>query len=372
MKVPQFVPFLDDKEYESIKDCFYTNWFTEGPKSKEFVQKLLDYTGAKYGVLVPNGTLSLYLGLKAMGIGPGDEVLVPDFTFIASATSVHMVGATPVFVDCDKETLQMNVDNCDDKVTKNTKAIMPAHMYGIACDMTKIVKFAKKHKLKIIEDAAQAIGVHWKGKHCGTFGEIGSFSFFADKTITTVEGGLIVTNNKKIYSDLLHLRNHGRVKSGSFVHPQMGWNFRLTDIHSAIGLEQLKKLPQIIDRKRKIFDLYENCLRDKYGIGEDKIKIIKPPADSTFVPFRFAIIPSSRKADLEEHLSRKGVEPRTFFYPMHKQPCFTYLKDRYDLSDENYPNSVYAYEGGICLPTYPSLQDDQIEYICRCIWEYYN
>ena len=252
MKVPQFVPFLDNKEYKSIKDCFDTNWFTEGPKSKEFVQKLLDLTGAKYGVLVPNGTLSLYLGLKAMGIGPGDEVLVPDFTFIASATSVHMAGATPVFVDCDKETLQMSVENCDKKITKNTKAIMPAHMYGMACDMTKIVKFAKKHKLKIIEDAAQAIGVYWKGKHCGTFGTIGSFSFFADKTITTVEGGLIVTNNKKIYNKLLHLRNHGRVKSGSFVHPEMGWNFRLTDIQSAIGLEQLKKLPQIIKRKQKM------------------------------------------------------------------------------------------------------------------------
>jgi len=362
MKVSQFMPFLDNKEYESIKECFDTNWFTEGPKSREFCKRLCDLVGSKYGVLAPNGTLSLFLGLKALGIGPGDEVLVPDFTFIASATSIHMAGATPVFVDCNKDTLHIDISKCQELTTEKTKAIMPAHMYGMSCDMDEVVTFAKKNNLKIIEDAAQTIGVNWNGKPCGTFGDVGSWSFFADKTITTIEGGFLATNDEEIYNKLLHLRNHGRVESGTFVHPQIGWNFRITDIQAAIGLVQLEKLPYIIERKQEIFKIYEESLKDI-----NQIHILKPISGSNHVPFRFSFYCEGHRDELTEFLSNNGVEPRTFFYPMHKQPCFSFLE-----SKDKFTNSTYAFDNGICLPTYPSLKDEQVHYICDLVRSFFK
>jgi perosamine synthetase len=191
------------------------------------------------------------MALRALGIGPGDEVLVPNFTFIASANAVEMCGAKPVFVDI-KEDLHIDIEKCKLSLTRKTKAIMPVHIYGMACNMPEIMEFAKNHKLLVIEDAAQAIGVKWGKKHAGTFGQVGSFSFFADKTITTGEGGLVVTNDKKIYERLQFIRNQGRINRGSFVHPEIGYNFRMTDIQSAIGLSQLEKLPEIIEKKSTI------------------------------------------------------------------------------------------------------------------------
>jgi len=256
MKVNQFAPWVGNDEYQAIADCFESNWITEGPKSKAFSTQLLDLIGAKYGVFAPNGTLALYLGLKAMDIGPGDEVIVPDFTFIASATSVHMAGATPVFVEVNRDNFQIELSHADHLVNDKTKAIMPVHIYGTIADMDAVAQFAKKHNLLVIEDAAAALGVHYKGQHAGTFGDIGTFSFFADKTITTGEGGFVVTSNEEMHHKLLLLRNQGRVDRGSFIHPEMGYNFRITDIQAAIGQVQLAKLPQIIARKEAIKQYY--------------------------------------------------------------------------------------------------------------------
>jgi len=184
MNICQFKPFLGTEEYESIKSCFDNNWVTEGPKSKEFVKCLCNLMNVRYGVLAPNGTLALYLGLRAMGIEIGDEVIVPNFTFIASANAVEMCRAIPIFCDINDD-LQININDCERLLTTKTKAIMPVHMYGMSSNMDDVCEFAKKHNLKIIEDSAQAIGIFWRNKHCGTFGDVGCFSFFADKTITT-------------------------------------------------------------------------------------------------------------------------------------------------------------------------------------------
>ena len=304
-KIPQFQPYLDNKEYESIKSCFDLNWITEGPKSKEFVEKLLLLIGAKYGVLAPNGTLSIYLALRAIGIGPGDEVIVPNFTFIASANAVEMCGAKPVFADI-KEDLHIDIDKCSFLVNSKTRAIMPVHVYGMACNMDEIMNFAKKHNLLVVEDAAQAIGIKWNNKHAGTFGKVGSFSFFADKTITTGEGGLVVTDDKDVYEKLLYLRNQGRIDRGSFVHPQIGYNFRMTDIQSAIGLSQLEKLNEIIEKKSIILKTYKKYL-------DKSIKIIEPPKQSNHIPFRVSIIIPGGSKDLMDFMSKNNIETRTFF-----------------------------------------------------------
>lgn len=368
-KVPQFQPYIDNKEYDAIKSCFDSNWITEGPLSKRFVDKILELTGAKYGVLAPNGTLSIYMALRAIGVGPGDEVIVPNFTFIASANAVEMCGAKPVFVDV-KEDLQIDVDKCIRLVNHRTKAIMPVHVYGMACDMDEVMEFAKNYKIKVVEDAAQGIGITWKGKHTGTFGDVGSFSFFADKTLTTGEGGMVVTNDKDLYEKLLYLRNQGRIDRGSFIHPELGYNFRMTDLQSAIGLSQFEKLPEIIEKKSEILKTYKNLLNPK-------IKIIEPSENSNHIPFRVCIIIPNGSQKLMEYMKENGIETRTFFYPLHKQPC--YMKKKKTLfekiffeknNDKEFEVSIRMYNEGVCLPSFVSISQEQISFICQKINEY--
>jgi len=326
MKVPQFSPWIGKEEIQAVAEAISSNWITEGPKSQLFSQKLLKLIGSQYGVFAPNGTLALYLALKAIGVGSGDEVLVPDFTFIASATAVEMAGAKPVFVDVNRHNFQIDLFGADKLISKKTKAVMPLHIYGTVVNMDRVLKFAKKHHLLIVEDAAQAIGVHWKGKHAGTFGDIGFFSFFADKTITTAEGGFIVTNKKKIYEKLLYLRNQGRIDRGSFIHPRIGYNFRLTDIQSAVGLAQLKKFRLIKKRKLYLLRLYQKLLQDVPGIT-----FLKPEPGAEWIPFRVGIL-CAKARELMLFMTAKGIEPRTFFLPLAPTTMFYLLKRRQKFS----------------------------------------
>ena len=367
MRVSQFEPSIGVEEYQAIQQCFDTKWITEGKLCNEFSEKLLDLIGCKYGVFANNGTLSLYMALRSLDIGPGDEVLVPNFTFIASANSVIMAGATPVFVDVEEETLHIDLEKAQRQITEKTKAIMPVHIYGTSANMKKIVDFSEKNDLKIVEDAAQAIGVNWQGNHCGSLGHIGSFSFFADKTITTGEGGFVCTNDEKVYEKLLYIRNQGRINRGSFVHPEIGFNFRITDIQAAIGLVQISKLPQIINRKLQILDMYKNSLQ-----CIEKIKIHQPEVGSNHIPFRVAITDEDGRDGLMSYMKKKNIETRTFFYPLHLQPCLTNLDNNREYLSDDMQVSVKLYKNGICLPSYPSIENEKVEYVCKTIKDYYG
>ena len=369
-KIPQFQPYIGEQEYSSIKECFDKNWITEGPKSKEFVKRLCSLIGVEYGVLAPNGTLSLYMGLRALGIGPGDEVLVPNFTFIASANAVEMCGAKPVFVDI-RDDLHIDIDACRKLLTKRTKAIMPVHIYGMSCDIEEVIRFATEYNLKVIEDAAQAIGITWKGIHVGKIGDVGSFSFFADKTITTGEGGLVVTNDKKIYERLLYMRNQGRIDRGSFIHPEIGYNFRMTDIQASIGLAQLDKLPEIIHKKAEILETYKELLSSRFPV-------ITPNRHSNHIPFRVCIIVKGGSQKLIKHMADNNIETRTFFYPLHKQPCYNktpghnllnYVKS-FITTKETFPVSTKMYNEGVCLPSFVGITKEQIQYVCEKVNSY--
>lgn len=366
--VPQFQPYLDEREYESIKSCFDSNWITEGPISKKFVDKILSLTNSKYGVLAPNGTLSIYMALKAIGIGPEDEVIVPNFTFIASANAVEMCGAKPVFVDI-KEDLQIDIDKCSGVINHRTKAIMPVHVYGMACNMDEVMEFARTHDIKVVEDAAQGIGITWKGKHTGTFGDVGSFSFFADKTLTTGEGGMVVTNDEKIYQRLLYIRNQGRIDRGSFIHPEIGYNFRMTDLQSAIGVIQFEKLPEIIEKKSNILNLYKTLLNPR-------IQIIEPSEHSNHIPFRVCITIPGGSENLMSYMKENGIETRTFFYPLHLQPCYNKTsKNIFEKifkrnTADDFEVSTRMYKEGVCLPSFVSIKEEQINYICEKINAY--
>ena len=370
MKVKQFEPFIGDEEFQATKGCFDSGWVSEGPRADELSKGLCEMMGARHGVFAPNGTLALYLALKAIGIGPGDEVIVPDFTMIASANAVEMAGAKPVFADVRRLDYQVDVEDCRRVLSRNTRAIMPVHIYGSAADMTQVMEFAGEHGLMVIEDAAQALGVSWQGQHCGTFGQVGCFSFYADKTITMGEGGFIVTNDDGIYESLLYMRNQGRLNRGTFVHPMIGYNFRITDMQAAIGLVQLRKFSEIAARKQAILQRYQELLE---GVEQVAFRGIDP--ESNHVPFR-ATITCDQAHELMDFMSQNDIEPRTFFYPMHRQPCYQHLRYQQEwwrkLDDSNFPNSTYGYEHGVCLPTYASLQEDQVDFVCEKIKEYYH
>jgi len=369
MKVPQFMPFVGMEEYEAIKSCFEDNWITEGPKAAEFSVKLLEIIGSKYGVFAPNGTLSLYLALRAMGIGAGDEVIVPDFTFIASANAVEMAGARPVFVDVNCQDLQIRIDDCERVRTAKTKAIMPVHIFGFAANMTEIMAYAKEHDLMVIEDAAQALSVNWNGKGCGSFGDTGSFSFFADKTLTTCEGGFVTTDDEEIYNNLLLLRNQGRLHRGTFTHPAIGYNFRMNDVQAAIGLAQIKKLPEIIERKQRNYNLYREALA-----GIEQIELLSP-ADKVepYVPFRVVLRTKEAPSNhLMGFMSMNDIEARTFFYPLHLQPCFGIWQDDERHDAKHFEVAEHAYNHGVCLPSFAALTESQILYVCDVIKEYYR
>jgi len=370
MKVPQFMPYVNMEEWEAIKNCFEINWITEGPKSKVFNEKICDIVGCKYGVFANNGTLALYLGLRAIDVGPGDEVIVPNFTFIASANAIEMTGAKPIFCDINNDDLQIDISDCQRLVTEKTKAIMPVHLYGFAANMDEVMEFAKDNNLLVIEDAAQALGIKWKGKGCGSFGDVATFSFFADKTITTGEGGFVCTNDEKIYERLLYLRNQGRINRGSFVHPEIGYNFRMTDIQAAIGLKQLEKFGDIVEKKQRNFNLYSELLNDVDGI-----EVIKPIVDvSPFIPFRVVVRVTNEDSsdNMINYLKDNGIEPRTFFYPLHMQPCFEEIMKDQDSNEETFKNSVDSYNRGICLPSFAALTIEEITYVCDIIKEYLN
>lgn len=362
-KVPQVEPYVGEEELENLREVIRRKWLTEGDFSREFLELIKDFTGAKYAVLVNNGTLGLFLALLALGIGRGDEVIIPDFTFNASASAVAFTGAKPVFVDIEEGTLNIDVEKIEEAITEKTKAIMPVHIYGQSANMDPISKLAKKYNLKIIEDAAQAYGVFYKGKHAGTIGDVGVISFFGDKTVACGEGGVILTNNEELYERLRYLRNQGRLESGSFIHPQLGMNFRMTDLQCAVGIAQLKKFKEIEKKKLENYRLYQSLLRDL-----EEISFIEEVNYSNFVPFRVPIKVKDNLEELIQYLEESRIQTRRFFYPLHWQPCFDYL----GYEEDAFPVANKAYSEGLCLPVFPSLRDKQIEYICEKIKKFFR
>jgi perosamine synthetase len=380
-KITQIDPFFNLEESEMIEKVLNSSWITEGKFSSEFVERLNNLVGVPYGVLAPNGTLALTLGLLAMGVGPGDEVLVPDITFMGSATSVILCGATPICVDVDPDYFLFDISNAKKKLSRRSKAIMPVHLFGVSCNMDAILEFSKRHGLGVIEDAAQGVGVRWNDKHVGSFGDVGCFSFFADKTITTGEGGYISCRDEKIFEKLRLLRNQGRLDRGSFIHPAIGYNFRMTDIQSAMGCAQLNKLDSIIRKKYELMKMYRQGLK-----GASSVKILGAPTGSNQVAFRCVILGPKIK-ELAAHLESRKIQTRSVFYPLHRQPCLLDWENNRTLTrwlpakiretiqqsnSKSFPASNYFWDHGMCLPMHMKLKDTDVEFICREIRTFYS
>ncbi|MFD8462686.1 DegT/DnrJ/EryC1/StrS family aminotransferase [Streptomyces antimycoticus] len=359
--IRQVSPFIGDEESRAVQRVVASGWITEGPESAAFVEELKEYVGAPYAVLAPNGTLALALGLLALDIGPGDEVLVPDTTFVGSASAVCLIGAKPVFVDVEPDTFQIDLADAERRTTSATKAVMPVHLYGTACDMDAVAEFADRRGIRVVEDAAQGMGVRFRDQHVGTFGDVGCFSFFADKTITTGEGGLVTCRDGNTYERLRMLRNQGRMNSGTFIHPSIGFNLRITDMQAALGRVQLRKLGAVIEKKQALYAAYAEAFRGIHGI-----RVLGAAEHANHVPFRCVIVVDDATA-LITHLTERQIEPRTFFYPLHLQPAFASLRGPSSPSDRGFPNAETGYARGICLPIHGGVTVDDVSRIADAI-----
>lgn len=350
-------PWIGKEEKAEILKVLSSGWITEAKKTHEFEQMIADFVGSKYACVMFNGTVTLFASLKALGIGKGDEVIVPDYTMVASPNSVVLTGATPVLVDIDRQTLCLDLDEVEKKISKKTKAIMPVAINGRSPDMKRLMKLAKKHNLFVIEDSAQALGSYYKGKHLGTIGDIGSFSFSTPKVITTGQGGAIVTNNKKLYELCVMLKDFGRIDRNTQDHDYVGCNFKFSDILAALGIAQMKKLPWRLERKKEMYQLYKNELQ-----GVKQVSFIDTDLDN--VSPWFIDIFVDKPLLLQRFLKSKKIGTREFYPAIHMTKPYR--------STTDYPNSTWVSQHGLFLPSSTFLTDKDIKRVCRAIKDFYE
>lgn len=340
--IVQIEPWIDGNEKKYLDRVVESTFVTENKLTKEFEDRIKDITGSKHAIAITNGTAAIYCCLLSLGIGPGDEVIVPNLTFVATANAVIMTGATPVFCDVSPVSMCIEVEQIKKAVTPNTKCIIPVHLFGNASQMQEIIQFANNNNIKVVEDAAQGIGVKLSGKHVGTYGDLGILSFYGNKTITCGEGGIILTDSDSLAKRCYQLKNHGRSKKGTFIHETIGFNFCFTEMQAAIGLSQLDKLSKIVEIKKDIYNRYCKAFKNSSVCIPENI----PNIDSVMWMSYFFF--EDREA-LEDHMAAKNIQTRKFFFPLHLQPCYKdFPKIRKNL---DYSTSVKLFENGLCLPS---------------------
>lgn len=362
----QIEPSLGVEEKNEILKVLESGWYSEGAKTKEFEKKFAEFVGSKYSSVVTSGTAALYIGLKALGIGRGDEVIVPDLTFVASPNSIEMTGAKPVLVNIEKNSLNLDSLKIEKLITKKTRAIMPVDYNGRKTEIFKIREIAKKNNLYLIEDACHAIGSYYSNKHVGTLSDIGVFSFSVPKIITTGQGGIIITNDKKIYEKCLAIKDFGRdfgAKKNmrrAFEHKTIGYNFKFTEFQAAIGLAQIKKLKKRIKIKKKMLKQYTEKLSSlKY------INFINTDSKTETLWMIDILLKSKHlRNNLINYLERKNIQTRIFYPPIHRLGPY---KD----SDSKFRISSNISDRGLWLPSSITLNDEQLDLICNEITKFF-
>lgn len=361
-KIPVYSSYLGGNEKKYVNDCLDTNWITSKGKYVElFEEKFKERINVEYSAAVANGTVALHLAAVVLGLGPGDEVLVPTLTYVASANAISYVGATPVFVDCDPLTWQMSVEDMKHKLSAKTRAIMPVHLYGHPCAMDEIMRFAKDNRLLVIEDCAEALGSYYQNRHVGGFGDISTFSFYGNKTITTGEGGMVVTNDGDIYKRIVHYKGQGLAGDREYWHDVIGYNYRMTNISAAIGVAQLEQLDGFLSRKREIFNFYKENLKNlPFQFHEESLGTIHG-----FWMINIKVLNELIRDQLRAFLALKSIETRPVFYPLHTMPM-------YCKSVQQFPIAQDISCRGITLPSHPTLTEDELVYICDAIKKFYS
>jgi len=362
MKYPVYQPVLSGNEKKYVNECLDSTWISsKGKFVNAFEEKFADYLGAGHATGVCNGTVALHLALVALGIGKGDEVIVPTLTYVASVNAISYTGAKPVFVDSLQDTWQMDPEDVQQKITSNTEAIMCVHLYGHACEMDTLKKIADEHDLFLIEDCAEAIGSKYKNQHVGTFGDIATYSFYGNKTITTGEGGMVVTNDETLHDRAVHLKGQGLAKYRQYWHDVIGYNYRMTNICGAIGLAQLEYINDILTKKRQIADWYNEAFKDTSVTFHQEAQDVY----HSYWMCSVLVEQSEQRDALRDHLKQKGIETRPLFYPVHTMPIYDEKYERHKVAE----NLGWR---GMNLPSYPGLSQKDVSYIVEAILNYFS
>ena len=358
---------LDDRERSKLIECIDTGWISsEGPFIKQFESQFSAKIGRKYGIAVCNGSLALDAAIAALGINKGDEIILPTFTIISCAAAIIRSGAMPVVVDCDPLTWNMNVAQVEAKITRKTKCIMVVHIYGLPVDMDPILQIASRYGLRIIEDTAEAIGLEYKEKPCGHFGDISTFSFYPNKLITTGEGGMLVTDDECLAERCRALRNLCFKPQKRFVHEELGWNMRMSNLQAALGVAQLEKLDEHIGRKREIGRRYNALMEGVPGLQLPQPKTNY--AENIYWVYGLVLkdeIPFDA-AEAMKRLAERNIGTRPFFWPMHEQPVFQKMGL---FKGESYPVAERLARRGFYIPSGLALTDDQMERVAKVLQE---
>ena len=363
--IPVNTPLLIGNEKKYVNEALDTGWISsEGPFVKRFEDEFSQYVDRKFGIAVSNGSAALDIAIKAIGIEKGDEVIMPAFTIISPAFSIIKQGGIPVLVDADPLTWCMDVSQIEEKITPKTKAILAVHIYGFPVYMDPLIEIANKYGLKVIEDAAEMHGQTYKRKKCGSFGDISIFSFYPNKHITTGEGGMLVTNNKTLSNKSKELRNLSFNSEQRFVHHDIGWNYRMTNLQAALGVAQLEQIDSFIERKREIGALYHSLLSDIDCV--DLMPVSTEYSSCIYWVFGLLLNDKSRynAAEVMERLKESCIGSRPFFYPMHQQPVFNNMGL---YKNESYPVSENLAQNGFYIPSGLGITNDQINEVASTL-----
>lgn len=353
MQIPLSQPDITDLERRAVLSVLKTPRLSLGPKLEEFEKIIGNYIGVKYAIAVNSGTSALHLIIRALDIGEGDEVITTPFSFIASSNCILFEKAKPVFVDINKDTLNIDVNKIENKINKKTKAILAVDVFGQSADWDTLQKIAKKHNLFLIEDSAEAIGSEYKNKKCGSFGDAGVFAFYPNKQITTGEGGMVVTNNKKIAELCRSMRNQGRAKNSKWLqHIRLGYNYRLSEINCALGIAQLKRINQLLKKREKVAETYNKLLKN---INNIKLPYI---AKNTKISWFVYVIRVKNRDEIMKKLQEKGTGCSNYFQPIHLMPFYKYKRGSFPITEK-------ASQETLALPFYNNLKKQEINYVVQ-------
>lgn len=363
-RIPMSAPDITEEDVQAVVEVVRSGRLALGPKTEEFERLVADYIGVKHAVAVSSGTAALHLIVKALGIGPGDKVLVPSFTFVASANVILYEGATPVFVDIEPETYNLDPEDLKRKLTPRTKAIMVVDVFGHPAEWDEILSIAEKHNLKVIDDSCEAIGAEYKGRKLGQFGDAAAFAFYPNKQMTTGEGGVIVTNNDEIARLCRSLRNQGRGEMGSWLeHERLGYNYRMTEMSAALGVSQLKRIETLLAKRERVAQMYTERLSE--------LELVRPPVVRPYVRMSWFVYVVTLAKGLHRDpvmkaLEKKGIPSRGYFSPVHLQP---YIRELLKIREGMLPVTESVAQRTIALPFHSNLSPAEIDIVVEALKE---
>lgn len=366
MQIQIAKPYIDQDDIDGVVAVLKSGRLSLGPKYQEFEQNIAKFVGCKYACAVSNGTAALHLGVKALGLREGDEVITSPFSFIASSNVLLYERVKPIFVDIEETTFNIDPSLIEKAITKKTKAILPIHIFGQSAEMDEVMKIAKKYNLQILEDSCESLGATYKGKMVGTTGDIGTYAFYPNKQITTGEGGMIVTNSEEIYELCDSMRNQGRGKDGDWlIHERLGYNYRIDEMSASLGVTQLKKVDRLIKGKAKIAEWYNKTLRD---VAQVQIPQVGP--DRTHSWFVYVVrIKNGKRNKVMNELAKTGIQTKPYLPVIHLQP---FMKELFNFSRGDFPIAEEVADETLALPLYIGLTVKDIEYISDTIKKILN